>query len=153
LTALPQLRHQNAVRQKDHIHVTGLPTAISELTIAHAQMLLAVPMEALCASPATTIHANDPADFPMCSIGNQNLAGLGVLGLGTGRCIHAIMTATGTKATATHMTPDDLPELFAFLTSNGYTVDTGLTKLAAKHQSGDAGALVCIVSYVAATST
>jgi len=81
------------------------------------------------------------------------LSGLGGLGLGTGRCIHAIMTATGTKATATHMTPDDLPELFAFFTSNGYTVDTGLTKLAAKHQSGDAGALVCIVSYVAATST
>jgi hypothetical protein len=74
------------------------------------------------------------------------LSGLG-FGIGTGRCIHAIMTATGTgTAAATHMTPDDLPELFAFFASNGYTVDTGLTKLAAKHQSGDAGALVCIVS-------
>ena len=63
-----------------------------------------------------------------------------------GRCIHAIMTAAATAAAATHMTPDDLPELFAFFASNGYTVEPGLTKLAAKHQSGDAGALVCIVS-------
>jgi hypothetical protein len=70
-----------------------------------------------------------------------------------GRCIHAIMTAANANATATHMTPDDLPELFAFLMSNGYTVDTGLTKLAAKHQSSAAGALVCIISTTATTST
>jgi hypothetical protein len=75
-----------------------------------------------------------------------------------GRCIHAIMTAAGTaapnaNATATHMTPDDLPELFAFLMTNGYTVDTGLTKLAAKHQSSAAGALVCIISTTATTTT
>jgi hypothetical protein len=53
------------------------------------------------------------------------------------------------------MTPDDLPELFAFLVSNGYTVDLGLTKLAAKHQPGGGGnananananSLVCIIS-------
>ena len=72
-----------------------------------------------------------------------------------GRCIHAI-TATGTgtgtgtgTAAADYMTPDDLPELFAFLMTNGYTVDTGLTKLAAKHQSSAAGALVCIISTTA----
>jgi len=40
-TALPQLTHKNAVRQKDRIHVAGLTTAIPKLTIAHAQMLLA----------------------------------------------------------------------------------------------------------------
>ena len=57
------------------------------------------------------------------------------------------------------MTPEQLPELFAFLVSNGYAVDSALTKLAAKHQSGggcsnananantNANALVCIVSY------
>ena len=55
------------------------------------------------------------------------------------------------------MTPDDLPELFAFLATNGYTVDLGLTKLAAKHQTSgtsgtsgtnaNANALVCLVSY------
>ena len=74
-----------------------------------------------------------------------------------GRCIHAIMTAaatgTGTAAAADYMTPDDLPELFAFLMTNGYTVDTGLTKLAAKHQSSAAGALVCIISTTATTAT
>jgi len=56
-------------------------------------------------------------------------------------CVHALTSCSG------YMTPDDLPELFAFLVSNGYTVDTGLTKLAAKHQSSAAGALVCIISY------
>ncbi len=59
-------------------------------------------------------------------------------------CVHALMTAA---CPLRYMSPDDLPELFAFLATNGYTVDTGLTKLAAKHQSSDAGSLVCIVSY------
>jgi hypothetical protein len=53
------------------------------------------------------------------------------------------------------MTPDDLPELFAFLATNGYTVDLGLTKLAAKHQGGggngtngtNSNSLVCLISY------
>jgi hypothetical protein len=47
------------------------------------------------------------------------------------------------------LTPDDLPELFAFLATNGYTVDLGLTKLAAKHPSSGANAhsLVCLISY------
>ena len=69
-------------------------------------------------------------------------------------CIHAILTG----APGYYMTPDQLPELFAFLVSNGYTVDTALTKLAAKHQSGGAGcgngtngtnanSLVCLISY------
>jgi hypothetical protein len=62
-----------------------------------------------------------------------------------GRCIHAIMRTSCTPAD--YMSPDDLPELFAFLATNGYTVDTGLTKLAAKHQSSTAGALVCIITY------
>jgi len=76
------------------------------------------------------------------------LSGLGLgLGLGAGRCIHAITSCSGSGSGSGYMTPDDLPELFAFLVSNGYTVDTGLTKLAAKHQSGDAGSLVCIISF------
>ena len=65
------------------------------------------------------------------------------------KCIHALIRECGA-----YMTPDELPELFAFLVSNGYTVDTGLTKLAAKHQSGgpnansnaNANSLVCIIS-------
>ena len=67
----------------------------------------------------------------------------------TTHCIHALTSFSG------YMTPDDLPELFAFLATNGYTVDLGLTKLAAKHQSNGGGtdananALVCLVSYTA----
>lgn len=52
------------------------------------------------------------------------------------------------------MTPDDLPELFAFFATHGYTVDLGLTKLAAKHQPNcngtNANALVCLISYTTA---
>ena len=68
-------------------------------------------------------------------------------------CIHVLTSFSE------YMTPDDLPELFAFLATNGYTVDLGLTKLAAKHQSNGGGtdananananALVCLVSYTA----
>ena len=66
-------------------------------------------------------------------------------------CIHALVCSSSSS----YMTPDDLPELFAFLVSNGYTVDLGLTKLAAKHQPGGGGnananananSLVCIIS-------
>lgn len=67
-------------------------------------------------------------------------------------CIHAITASS--SACCTYMTPDDLPELFAFLATNCYTVDLGLTKLAAKHQSNGFGtngtnsnSLVCLVSY------
>jgi hypothetical protein len=68
----------------------------------------------------------------------------------TTHCIHALASFSGG-----YMTPADLPELFAFLATNGYTVDLGLTKLAAKHQSNGGGtdanananALVCLVSY------
>lgn len=65
-------------------------------------------------------------------------------------CIHALVGGSSLGA----LTPDDLPELFAFLATNGYTVDLGLTKLAAKHQSGssncnnaNAHSLVCLISY------
>ena len=71
-TALPQLTHQHTVRQEDQIHVAGLATALPELTIAHAQMLLTVPMEALCAAPATTINFQYPRHFPMGAIADEN---------------------------------------------------------------------------------
>jgi hypothetical protein len=67
------------------------------------------------------------------------------------KCIHALTRADGIISGSDYMTPDELPELFAFLASNGYTVDLGLTKLAAKHQSGggacSSNSLVCLVSY------
>ena len=72
-TALPQLVHQNAMRQEDHVQVPGLAPAVPELTVAHAQMLLAVPMEALCASPAATINPQYPRNLPMGAIADENL--------------------------------------------------------------------------------
>jgi hypothetical protein len=85
----------------------------------------------------------------------------GLCGSSSGNCIHAL--ASSSSSSSSYMTPDDLPELFAFLVSNGYTVDIGLTKLAAKHQPGggvnanansnanananaNANSLVCIIS-------
>jgi len=59
-----------------------------------------------------------------------------------GASIHAL-----TFADATFMTPDDLPDLFAFLANNGYTVETGLTKLVARYAC--ANSLVCLISYAA----
>jgi hypothetical protein len=50
-----------------------MTTAIPELTFAHAQMLLAVPMEAFCACPAATINLQYPYDIPMGSITHQYL--------------------------------------------------------------------------------
>ena len=67
-------------------------------------------------------------------------------------CIHAITHPhPHLHGSSLYMTPDDLPELFAFLATNGYRVDLGLTKLAAKHQPAGVGnntnSLVCLVSY------
>jgi len=81
-TALPQLTHQHTVRQEDQIHVAGLATALPELTIAHAQMLLAVPMEALGPSPATTINFQYPRHLPMGAIADENLFDFGIFSFG-----------------------------------------------------------------------
>src|SRR5689334_8212763 len=51
-TVLLQLTHQSSVRQEDEIHVPGLALATPELTRAHAQVLLPVPVEGLCSCPA-----------------------------------------------------------------------------------------------------
>ena len=64
-------------------------------------------------------------------------------------CLHALCCSSLSALGGSFLTPDDLPELFAFLATNGYTVDLGLTKLAAKHPSSGANAhsLVCLISY------
>src|ERR671928_1478952 len=77
-TVVPQLAHQSAVRQEDEIHVPGLALATPELTIAHAQMLLPVPMEGLGSCPALAIDLENAMDFPIGAIGDQNLAWLGI---------------------------------------------------------------------------
>src|SRR5215211_2195246 len=71
-TVLPQLAHQSAVRHEYEIHVPGLALAIPELTRAHAQMLLAVPMERLGPCPALTIGLEDAMHLPIRAIRDQD---------------------------------------------------------------------------------
>ena len=77
--ALLQLRHQETVRQEDQVHVAGLTTAAPKLTFTHAQMLLAIPMEAFCACPTIAIYTKDSSHFPSRSVGDQSLFGFRVL--------------------------------------------------------------------------
>src|SRR5262245_35667689 len=77
-TVLPQLRHQGAVRQEYEIHVPRLALAFPELTITHAQMLLAVPMEGLCSCPALAIALEDAMHFPIGAISDEYLAWFGI---------------------------------------------------------------------------
>ena len=77
-TVVPQLSHQGAVRQEYEIHVPGLALALPELTIAHAQMLLPVPMEGLRSCPAFAIGLEDTMHFPIGAVGDQDLARFGI---------------------------------------------------------------------------
>src|SRR6266496_5130032 len=77
-TVVPQLGHQGAVRQEHEIHVPRLALATPELTLAHAQMLLPVPMEGLGSCPAFAIDFEDAMHFPIGPIGDQNLARFGI---------------------------------------------------------------------------
>ena len=77
--ALPQLFHQETVRQHDEVHVPGLALAITQLTVPHAQLLLAIPMKGLGACPAMAITAHDPMDFPLNSVRDQDDAWRGLV--------------------------------------------------------------------------
>jgi hypothetical protein len=115
-----------------------------------------VPVAGALATRVKTVRP--PRLSGLCSdngVGNSN---------NNNKCIHVITSSASASAGACsavsgfcdYMTPEQLPELFAFLVSNGYTVDTALTKLAAKHQSGGGGcgngtgtnanSLVCLIS-------
>lgn len=110
----------------------------------------AVPMGPL-ASRVKTVRP--PRLSGLCGSGSGN-------GNGNGNaCIHALTSLGGCAPCSScsgsggaFMTPEQLPELFAFLMSNGYTVDTALTKLAAKHQYGGGGCLPCATSNTNANS-
>src|SRR5262245_48643732 len=67
-TVVLQLTHQSGVRQNDELHVPGLAHAVPELTLAHAQMLLPVPMEGSCSGLAFAIGLENAMHFPMSSI-------------------------------------------------------------------------------------
>jgi len=74
-TALPHLRYEQAVRQHDEIHVPGLALAFMQLTVSHAQILLAVPVKGFRARPALAVDVKDPGDLPMRPIGKKHLDG------------------------------------------------------------------------------
>src|SRR6266496_5949960 len=73
-TVVLQVTHQSAVRQEHETHVPCLALAAPELTRAHAQMLLPVPMKGLRSCPALAIDLEDPMHFPIRPIRDQNLA-------------------------------------------------------------------------------
>src|SRR4051794_33402597 len=77
--ALPQVPHQQAVRQHDEVHVPGLALAVTQLTVPHAQLLLAIPMKGLRACPPIPITPYNPADFPPNPVGHQDNAWRGVV--------------------------------------------------------------------------
>src|SRR5690606_17974804 len=72
----PQLGHNRAVRQEDQMHMPGLALAVPELTLAHAEMLLPVPMKGLRSCPAMAIGLEDASDFPEGSVRHQHLVRL-----------------------------------------------------------------------------
>ena len=77
--ALPQRTHQEAVRQHDEVHVPGLALAVAQLTVPHAQLLLAIPMKGLRACPAVPVAAHDATGFPRGAVRDQHDPGLGVV--------------------------------------------------------------------------
>src|SRR3954453_3354204 len=70
--ALPQLPHQEAVRQHDEVHMPGLALAVTQLTVPHAQLLLALAMERLRACPAVPIAAHRSINLPLHAIAHQD---------------------------------------------------------------------------------
>src|SRR5215211_549880 len=54
-TVVLQLAHQSGVHHHDEVHVSGLTHSVTQLTLAHAQMLLPVPVVGLRLSPASLI--------------------------------------------------------------------------------------------------
>ena len=75
------LAHQSGVRQGDEMHVPGLAHSVPELTLAHAQVLLPVPVKGLRPGPAPLVHLEDTMRLPVGAIGDENLAWL--TGVGT----------------------------------------------------------------------
>src|ERR1700719_1339698 len=69
---LLHLLHQETVRQHDEVHVPGLALAITQLAIAHAQLLLTIPMKGFRTGPTMPIATHDPTDFPLNPIRHQD---------------------------------------------------------------------------------
>ena len=72
-----QLTHEGGIRQDDEVHVPCLAHPVPELTLAHTQMLLPVPVKSLGSTPASLVDFQDAVRFPMRLVGDQNLARFG----------------------------------------------------------------------------
>jgi len=68
--------HQDTVRQEDHVQVPPLALATAKLTVTHAHILVAIPVEALCVHPTVPIDPQNSCEIPMNSIRHQDLLGL-----------------------------------------------------------------------------
>jgi hypothetical protein len=77
-TVMLQLTHQSTVRQEYEIHVPCLALATPELTRAHTQMLLPVPMEGLSSCPAFAVGLQNAMHFPIGPVGDQDLGRFGI---------------------------------------------------------------------------
>jgi len=77
---VPQLTHESGVHQHDEVHVPGLAHPVAELTIAHAQVLLPVPIIGLGSGPTSLVDLQNAVGFPMGSVRHQHFAWL--LGVG-----------------------------------------------------------------------
>src|SRR5262245_16604270 len=75
-TTLPQLTHQETVRQHDQVNVPCLALDITQLTISEAELLLAVPVEGLRTCPTLPIGPHDSTHLPCDSVRHQDLEGL-----------------------------------------------------------------------------
>ena len=73
-TVLPQLEHEQTVRQHDQVHVPGLALAVTKLTVSHAKLLLTVPMIGLRACPTMPIRSHHTTHLPGRPVGHDNLA-------------------------------------------------------------------------------
>src|ERR1700683_3309350 len=77
--ALLQLLHQETVRQHDEVHMPGLALGVTQLTVSHAQLLLAIPVEGLRAGPTMAVHPQNTTNFPGCPIADQYFGRFGIV--------------------------------------------------------------------------
>lgn len=71
-TVVLQLAHQSGVHEYDQMHVPGLAQAVSQLTLAHPQLLLSVTMKGLRPRPASLVDFQHVVCFPVRSVGDQD---------------------------------------------------------------------------------
>ena len=69
-TALAQLSHKQTMHQQHEVEMPRLALAAAQLTVAQAQVLLAVPMQGLRPCPPLPVAAQHAGHFPVRLISN-----------------------------------------------------------------------------------